>query len=252
MKGRIPYETCPLCGGQHHFLSEHKIDDDPRWKPVIDPVLRWHQCDNCGHVFTEGTYTDEAFAELYSDSIDAQKVGYDLEQQRHVFGEILEFSGVGPNDIVLDVGFGNGGLMFSAREIGAEPVGIDLRDENVELMQQLGFDARKCVIEQLSVDTPKFDCVFMLDVVEHMRDPASALKHARSISDGLVISVPNMSNVAAKLMTARGVNPYWKELEHYHNFCGYRIRELLHECGWFVSQQRFSKRYRLGLEILCY
>lgn len=246
MKGRVAFDACPLCGGGHDLLREEPCDAKPMWKPCIDPVMRWRKCRDCGHVFTEGYFADETAAEIYADAIECQQVGFDIESQRGVSGALLDW--VGGTGSLLDVGFGSGSLMFTAAEMGWRAIGCDLRGENVKAMQALGFDARKCEVPEVH---DAVDLIAMLDVLEHMPDPKAALIHARKIASGLLISLPNMDSVCSAYLDATGQNPYWREVEHFHNFSRKRLYALLRECGWEPMRCRISERYRLGLEVLC-
>lgn len=246
MKGRIPFDACPLCGGDHDHLRDEPCAEKAMWKPCIDEVMRWRRCKDCGHVFAEGHFTPEAAADIFADAVDCQRVGFNIEDQRLISGALLDW--VGGTGTLLDVGFGSGSLMFTADEMGWHVAGIDLRAENVDAMQKLGYDARQCELESVA---DEFDLICMLDVLEHMPDPKAALKHARKIGTGLLLSLPNMGSLCARYLTGSGENPYWREIEHYHNFTRERLYALLRECGWEPMRCRISERYRLGLEVLC-
>jgi hypothetical protein len=45
-------------------------------------------------------------------------------------------------------------------------------------------------------------------------------------------------------------NPYWTELEHYHNFTRVRLEALLKECGYTPVYYGVSPRYMAGMEII--
>src|ERR1019366_3226202 len=45
------------------------------------------------------------------------------------------------------------------------------------------------------------------------------------------VSMPNRENMVWRLLHAKGVNPYWGEIEHYHNFSRKRLYALLQEHG---------------------
>lgn len=244
MKGRIPYTECPLCAGMLKPLREDPCEGNPRWIDTIDPVMRWMECRACGHVCTEGYFTLETWAAMSQQSIDEQKVGFDVEQQRWVFGRMLEWTGLGPGRL-LDVGFGNGGMMFTADELGWDACGVDLRRENCDAMRQMGFQVWDCQISHVG---ETFELVAMCDVLEHMVNPKGALRHARKVGECLLISCPNMGSVAWQALGDQ--NPYWREIEHFHNFSRQRLVALLKETGWKVEKVRVSERYRLGLEIL--
>jgi len=49
----------------------------------------------------------------------------------------------------LDVGVGNGSLLFTAEEWGHVPAGLDLRKDSVHALKQLGYEAHCLPIEKL-------------------------------------------------------------------------------------------------------
>ena len=53
-----------------------------------------------------------------------------------------------------------------------------------------------------------------------------------------------------RLLDAAKVNPYWGELEHYHNFSRARLYALLKECGFEPIHYTISERYRVCMEVI--
>lgn len=51
-------------------------------------------------------------------------------------------------------------------------------------------------------------------------------------------------------LTAQQANPYWGELEHFHNFGGARLYSLLEAHGFQPLHYTISQRYRVGMEII--
>ena len=66
-----------------------------------------------------------------------------------------------------------------------------------------------------------------------------------------ILSMPNTENVLWKILTQQNINPYWGELEHYHNFSRTRLYSLLSEYGFEPVRYGISERYRLCMEIVC-
>ena len=152
----------------------------------------------------------------------------------------------------LDVGFGSGNLLFTAQEYGFEPVGIDLRVDNVNKMRSIGIQSYCADLSGLSLD---FKCavVSMADVLEHMPYPKEGLRAARDAlaDDGvLFISMPNMESIVWTVLDQHGTNPYWGEIEHYHNFSRSRLFELLRETGFEPVRYGISERYRVCMEVI--
>ena len=96
---------------------------------------------SCGHIFTEGYHSEEACEIIFADSVGQEILGADQETARHasalMIERVLPYVAEGQ---WLDVGFGNGSLLFTAAEYGFTPVGIDLRVENVEILNKLGVE----------------------------------------------------------------------------------------------------------------
>ncbi len=251
---RIPYAACPLCGGSDipavlgADCSKHAL-----YQPILPPVMSWHECGACGHVFTEGTFDDAALDVVFAKTHPGQTVGYDMERQRPISARMVERVARHCRDgLWLDVGFGNGSLLFTAEEWGYVPVGLDLRKANVEALTTLGYEAHRLSIEALPHDG-RYSVVSMADVLEHLPFPKVGLAAAHRLlrPDGILfLSMPNMDNMVWRLLHANGVNPYWGELEHYHNFSRKRLYALLEEHGFTPLAYHVSERYRVCMEVI--
>ena len=152
----------------------------------------------------------------------------------------------------LDIGFGNGSLLFTAQEFGFDSIGIDLRKDNVDAMKQLGFEAYCQLLETVEFDK-EISVVSMMDVLEHIPYPKDVLISLNSKMEKggcLLISMPNTENIIWKLMTEQNVNPYLGEIEHYHNFSRTRLVSLLDVYGFDVVRYGISERYRVCMEIV--
>lgn len=153
----------------------------------------------------------------------------------------------------LDVGFGNGSLLFTAKEYGFDPVGLDLRKENVDLIKEFSIAAFSVDIVDFNFYN-KIAVVSMTDVLEHIPFPKTALAAAHRLLDTngvLLLSMPNIDSTVWKLSTQFSKNPYWDEIEHCHNFGKDRLYALLEEQGFRPIRYGISNRYRMCMEIIC-
>lgn len=248
------YPECPICTGT--AIIEHRTADvsgHPFYKPELSSTIHWVLCSECGHSFRRGYYTGEACDILYATTIDSRKVGNDIERQRVVSSHIVEK--VIPHQASgewLDVGFGNGALLFTAQEYGFTPVGVDVRQDNVELMRHLGIDAHCQYMETLDLQD-RFSVISMADVLEHMPFPLEALKTAnRMLLPGgvLFVSMPNTETIIWRLMDEAEQNPYWNEIEHYHNFSRTLLYAALLDHGFSPVRYGISERYRSCMEVI--
>lgn len=251
---RIPYTACPLCGTDaSRATGTGDCSRHPLYCKELPAEIRWKQCAACLHIFTEGYFSDAACTLLFSKINPNQQVGYDLERQRYLSArmvdKVLPFATSG---YWLDVGFGNGSLLFTVHEYGFIPVGVDLRRENAQRMADFGIRTYCEDITRLSLE---FECavISMADVLEHMPFPREGLRAAhRLLTSGgvLLLSMPNCESAIWRALDDNKANPYWGELEHYHNFSRSRLFSLLEEHGFKPLRYGISERYRASMEII--
>lgn len=254
MNERILYSQCPLCGGTG--LTDFAVANcsrHPLYHPSLSTTMKWKQCAKCAHVFTEGYFTDEACKLIFSKTNPQQQVGYGIEQQRVISSRMVEkvlpFVQSGS---WLDVGFGNGALLFTAQEYGFKPIGLDLRIDNVTLMNSFEVEAYCMSLTDLTLDS-SCAVISMADVLEHVPYPNDTLQAAhRLLADAgvLFISMPNIECFAWTALDEKNENPYWGEIEHYHNFGRSRLYSLLREFGFEPVRYGISERYRVCMEVI--
>lgn len=105
---------------------------------------------------------------------------------------------------MLDVGPGTGIFLHLAREAGWEPRGIDVCVEGAQ-QARTEFDVPVDVgdFETYPYDPESFDCITMLDVLEHTIDPVAFLARARALlaPGGLLyVAVPNQASLLTTLL----------------------------------------------------
>jgi len=253
---RIPYPACPLCDAAESVeVAIGDCSKHPIYKPSLPKTQRWIECKKCGHVYVDGYFGPAALKILFSNTQADQVPGYEIENQRYVWSHVLDtVSAIRPSMGArwLDVGFGNGSLLTTAAEFGYAVVGLDLREENVRLIREVGYEAHAVEFEEYRPGEP-FDVISMADVLEHMPYPKRALHHVWDLlrPDGLLfLSMPNADSFLWQILTRNGFNPYWGEIEHYHNFGRKRLYALLDECGFHPVRYGVSIRYRACMEII--
>lgn len=253
MTERIKYSGCPLC--QSYNVVRLRTDNcelHPLYNAVIPNEITWMRCNNCDHVFTDGYFSPETEKVLFEKTHESQKVGFSFEQNRWISARIVDrVSMYKDSGIWLDVGFGNGSLLFTAQEFGFMPVGIDMREDNVKELNAIGIDARCCGIAAIEGEE-KYDVISMADVLEHMPFPQDGINTAWRLlkKDGILFcSMPAYGSVAWHLVPDAH-NPYWNEIEHFHNFSRDRLYKLLREKDFEPVHYGVSDRYRLCMEVI--
>ena len=254
VEARILYENCPLCKSDKIIKSVIGDCSKQRlYNPIIPTKMQWMDCEDCQHQFINGHFTDEALEVIFSQQPEEQVVGFEVEKQRPVSARIIEkIIPFKSNGIWMDVGFGNGSLLFTADEYGFEPIGVDLRKDGVLRLQNLGIQAHSELVQNIEFEK-SISVVSMMDVLEHIPFPKDVLisLHSKMDEDGcLLISCPNSESWIWKLMATQNINPYFNTIEHYHNFSKTRLVLLLNECGFNIKKYGISERYRSGMEII--
>lgn len=267
----IPFRACPLCEAPVDNAKLVNVTDasqHPSYKTELPPTIRWLRCSCCDHVFTESYRSEEGDRILFSSALPHQLADTaQSEHQRNLWAptvhrvathltKVRGSDGSGdrhaPRPRWADIGFGRGGLVMTADEFGFAAFGVDTRPEAVERLEALGYDATCAAFQALHLDEP-LDVLSMADVLEHMPAPRAALDKVRQLlaPNGLFyVSCPNSQTATWRIWEAAGRNPYWGELEHYHNFSRTKLVEILEQHGLVVVDYYVSARYFSCMEII--
>ncbi|MGH6851447.1 MAG: hypothetical protein ACREDD_13535 [Methylocella sp.] len=82
------------------------------------------------------------------------------------------------------------------------------------------------------------------------KEGLAAAQRLRRQGGVLFLSMPDMDNMAWRLLHANGVNPYWGENEHYRNFSRKRLYALPPEHGFRQAEYHIGERYRICMEVI--
>ncbi|GAC1362479.1 MAG: hypothetical protein NVSMB32_02850 [Actinomycetota bacterium] len=226
-------QVCPACKGT------------PRLKRATAYAeCSLYACTGCGTEFLSPQPSDERLGEIYSGSYyDSWAVGQDpvLESMKQsTFGWILDQCGVQPGARILDIGCATGFLLHLAEARGMQAWGIDLNKYAIEQCKELVAPSQvHCgVLADRPFDDTAFDAIFMIDFIEHVRDPeAELLTVAERLTDGgaAVISTPRAKSLLHNV--ARTEWPQYKE-EHLTYFSLPGLVSVLQRCGFRIERAR--------------
>jgi protein O-GlcNAc transferase len=260
MYSRTEYAACPLCDAPRSnrtIANVASCTGHALWRDGLPAQINWFSCGGCGHVHTDGYFDGPSLEFLFAKTQDSQTPGYNVEAQRYVAADMVErvISERGSSrGRWLDVGFGSGSLLTTADEYGFDVTGIDLRETSCAPLRKLGYNVSSA--ELMALDEPAFgvfDIISLCDVLEHMPFPRPALTRCADLlrpGGTLFLSMPNADCFAWRALDKVNQNPYWQELEHYHNFGRKRLERLLRLHGFEPVSYSVSKRYRLGMELI--
>lgn len=275
---RTLYKACPMCKAPEKVFVAHRTasaKDHPLQPGLEDSTMRWMRCSECCHIFTDGYFGPEDWERILSktnphQSVDAspiinqrgesarvvERVRRALDSPPHSHVGLL--GGLDPNQgRWLDVGFGSGSLAVTAQEMGFDVSCIEVREANVQAMRALGLgvSATRSSFEDYPerADSRMFNVISFADVLEHLPYPIAALKKAVGmlcLGGILYISCPNRESAVWKLLDRAGHNPYWGEIEHYHNFSADHLSEWLIESLSVQVEIGVSNRYLSCMELI--
>jgi glycosyltransferase involved in cell wall biosynthesis len=151
---------------------------------------------------------------------------------------------------LLDIGSGPGFVAAQCVEEGISVTAVDreppLPGNNFE------FAAADLESDRLPVDPGDFDCVLLLDVIEHLRDPEGFMVSLRHRAERpyppegepfrVVLSTPNVAFVAVRFNLLLGRFPYAErgilDITHKRLFTRSSLVTLLRDCGYRIDKIR--------------
>lgn len=147
---------------------------------------------------------------------------------------------------ILDVGTATGFFLQIAKRFGFNVHGVELSPYAAQRAIEKGIPMTIGTLSKVPTSL-KFDVITMLDVIEHVYNPALELVYANALleKDGvLVINTPDIGSLFARLMGAR-----WHLIvppEHLFYFNRSNMRRLLEQKGFEVlSMSTIGKQFTL-------
>jgi SAM-dependent methyltransferase len=140
---------------------------------------------------------------------------------------------------ILDVGCGAGHELLEPIEAGWRAYGIEPAPPAAEAARRLGVEIVGASAEDADLSGRQFDAIAMIHALEHLHDPAAAMRNLRRAirPDGrMYILVPNVASVQFALLRAR-----WRELDlprHLYFFTPRTLARLAAQAGFRIASWR--------------
>jgi 2-polyprenyl-3-methyl-5-hydroxy-6-metoxy-1,4-benzoquinol methylase len=257
--GPLTVATCVACGHERMALlypanvsGEVPVEEFRCTTSALgihDDIL---ECPRCGLLSSRPTLTNEEIAEGYEQVVDEEYLAEELERRElfdWISDRIDQFSHEGKR--LFEIGANVGLFLSVAQERGWNVAGIEPSRWAVESgRERFGVDLRQGTVESLAEEPGSVDVLVMLDVLEHLVDPMSALRSLRPMVDPrgmLVLSTVNVDSLHGRLRKERWP---WFIRSHLHYFRPPTLTAMLGAAGfdlveWNVVPRSFHLSYIL-------
>jgi|SRR5688572_22156599 len=251
---------CNLCGSNDSLLLYpstidpiYNIEDYSAFQCTTTGYGKHHaivKCRHCGLVYANPRNSSREVLEKY---VKVEDPLYFQERQGRVitFGKHLRplhnFTGPPAGRTLLDIGAHIGVFVEVANKAGWNAIGIEPSNWSVEIARQSGIELIEGTLASSNLPDNHFDVVTLWDVIEHLSDPMTELKHVfRVLKPGgwVVIHTMNIESFFARLLGSKW--PWLMEM-HLYYFSVRTLRLMLETIHfqWKISQPQ-GRYLRLG------
>ncbi len=212
------------------------------------------RCRACGLTYVNPRLPDADQVRLYSEQVISPTAYYlrtQAQDERSFADRVALIERFHAPGHLLDLGCGPGAFSVAAQARGWITTGLDLNAESVARCKARGLDVILGSFPHRALVGRRFDVIAMNDFLEHLPDPAEALRAVRELvaPGGVVfISTPDIGSLMARLTGARWL--HLKPNEHLVYFDRRTISALLERTGFRVEYVRAIGRVRnLGVAL---
>ncbi len=237
--------VCPVCEEQRGHRTV--------WRKWGYPILR---CSGCGLGSTDAAgfdpatyYTADYFTGKHRDGY-GDYVGSQAVLRAEFAGIASHLKRHGAGDRILEVGSAYGYFLEAAIDAGFTTTGVEICTDAVSECRKRGLDAHAGIVTpEFLRERGPYDAIVMLDVIEHLPDPATTIAMlSASLKPGglMTITTGNWSSALSTLTGSR-----WRLMtppQHLYFYSRSTLTKLLANHGLkAVSLRAPWKRVPLGL-----
>ena len=182
---------------------------------------------------------------LYDRKFDVEPVeeNYDLKLG-FTSSHTMAIGRVRPDAVVLDVGCGRGYVAEELAKKARRVTALDQYAPTSSANPKVEFHQANLDTGKLPVDVSQYDQIFMLDIIEHLRDPVDFMEKLRAATGykrpEIIITTANIGFFITRIMLFFGHFNYGRKgiLDRTHTrlFTFNSLRELLDETGYKVTE----------------
>jgi SAM-dependent methyltransferase len=254
---------CPLCHSSKATLvqKEPASPDPTRSAAYTERLVSLLACSDCSFVYVDRDFPESYVNEFYEERAGG---GYGVNQEtffwwhestKHSNRHILSLLGPAKGRKMLELGCGIGTFLADARDAGWQMSGLEINPEFPGFCRdELGIEDVKCgVIADPPFPQGSFDAVAMLDVLEHMYDPMTAIRQCvQLLKPGglLVVKSPNgamqLRKERLKKRLGRG-NGYVAHIGHLNQFTPKTLSFAFEKAGLRTQLIRPAQSFQEGI-----
>ncbi|MEK6280446.1 MAG: class I SAM-dependent methyltransferase [Acidobacteriota bacterium] len=241
-------DECPICSSaKTSFLLN---------------VYGWpiYECENCGVGFVWPQPSNELLEKFYDAEywshymgseeplyFRAQLTSHIFSRQAQCFDRIMNGH---RRARVLDIGAGDGTMLRLLTDIGYRDVyGVDLNETNARRAREhLNVNVEAC--DFLTFHEKGWDAITLWAVIEHLKDPVSYLRHARTLlNPGGTFILMTGDNSSAQAWIQGALDMWVYPPEHLFYFTRRSLRHLFEQAGYtdFRAQLQFQPKWKESL-----
>jgi SAM-dependent methyltransferase len=230
---RLTDIPCALCGGEQTRVRYVKFDL-PIAECVTCHLVR--ATPRCPPERIAARYSADYFWKEYLPSLGVIDGHVDpgfVDARYRPWIELLATHGLAQGRL-LEIGTGAGLFSKAMQRAGWETVGVEVNGDAAAFARdRLGLDVRQTYAEDVTEPPASFDVVAMMDVIEHVPDPAAVVTTARRLLKPgglLLMQTPNLDSISRLALGSP-----WAVLspaEHLYYFTESTMRALLERTGF--------------------
>ena len=237
--GPRPHRACGACGATGHTVCHHQRFVTPPGYPLPDEY-NVVVCRRCGFAYADPVATQRDYDRFYcewskyDDSATATGSGVSPHDAARLAVTASDLARVLPSRAatILDAGCATGGLLTALRDHGFTAVaGLDPSRRCAAACRERGFEAYVGSIGSAPAHMPKFDCVVLSHVLEHVYDiPAFFEAARRLLTPGgyLYIETPDATRYADYIYA-----PFQEfNTEHINHFSAHTMENAARRFGF--------------------
>lgn len=195
------------------------------------------RCRRCALVQVDPTLVDPAALDTYvgDDYGFARSPLADqlIDGRTHATRVLDELAALAPPRRMLDVGCGTGDFLLEARARGWDVAGVEVSPDAAAVARRHDLVVSGGTLREAALPEASFDCVVLLDVIEHLPDPVAELREIRRVlrpGGVVVVETPNWCSLYRRILRHR-----WAALQpriHLLYFEARTLRRVLVEAGF--------------------